>query len=182
MTDQRFLMRQQRTLKTIESRVLEEVSIGRVWRAVGGALAIALSGTAWAWWLEVMGKESPHAPNHLPTVAVAAMVVASAVSALALGLARYRWCCAAAYCCGLAAVIGIGAFWWVRTGHPGMGLSLLVLADLAAVTLTAGWIGVIVTPIERSQPDMRRQFVRQGSNARKRLLFSRTQPPGADTR
>ena len=64
MTDQRFLMRQQRTLKTIESRVLEDVSIGRVWRAVGGALA--------------------------------------------------------------------------------------------------GWIGVIVTPIERSQPDMRRQFVRQG--------------------
>ena len=64
MTDQRSLMRQQRTLKTIESRVLEDVSIGRGWRAGGGALA--------------------------------------------------------------------------------------------------GGIGVIVTPIERSQPDMRRQFVRQG--------------------
>jgi hypothetical protein len=55
VTDQRYLITHQRTLQTIENRVLEEVSIGRVWRAVGGALAVALAGRALAWWLEVMG-------------------------------------------------------------------------------------------------------------------------------
>jgi hypothetical protein len=162
VTDQRYLIRHQRTLKTIENRVLEEVWIGRVWRVVGGALATALAGTALACWLEAMGQESPHAANRVPTVTVVGLVVASAVSARALRLRRYRWCCAAAYCCGLAAVIGIGAFWWVRTGHAGIGLSWLVLADLAEVPLTLGWLAVIVTPIERNQPDMRRRFVRPG--------------------
>ena len=162
MSDQRYLV-DQHTLQMIENRVLEEVWIARVWRAVGGALAVALAGAALAWWPEAMGQESPHGANVVPTVTVALALVTSTVSALALRLRRYRWCCAAAYCCGLAAVIGIGAFWWVRTGHLGIGLSWLVLADLAAVTLTLGWIAVIVTPVERSQPDMRRRFVRPGN-------------------
>jgi hypothetical protein len=150
-------------LKAIESRVLEEVSIGRFWRTTGGVLAVALAATALVWWIEAMGQESPHGANRIPTATVALALVTSTISALALRLRRYRWCCAAAYCCGLAAVIGIGAFWWVRTGHVGIGLSWLVLADLAAVSLTLGWVAVIVIPIERSQPDMSRRFVRPGT-------------------
>jgi hypothetical protein len=161
VTDRRYLIRHQRTLQKLETRVLEEIWIGRVWRAVGGALAVALAGTALAWWLEAMGHESPHGANRVPAVTVVLAVVTSVVSAVALRLRRYRWCCAAAYSCALAAMIGIGAFWWVRTGHAGIGLSWLMLADLAAVTLTLGWIAMIVTPVERSQPDMRRQFVRR---------------------
>lgn len=155
MTQQWNLDRHQRTLQRIESRVLEEVLIGRAWCAAGVALAVALAGMASAWWLESTGHQSPHDANRVPTIAVLALVGASAVSARALRLRRYRWCCAAAYCCGLAAVIGIGTFWWVRTGSTQMGLSLLVPADLVTVTLTLGWLAVIVTPIERSQPDMR---------------------------
>jgi hypothetical protein len=59
----------------------------------------------------------------------------------------------------LAAVIGIGVFWWVRTGQAEIGLLWLIVADLVAVTLTVGWMAVILTPIEHSQPDMRRRFV-----------------------
>ena len=52
-------------------------------------------------------------------------------------------------------MFGIGAFWWVRTGRPDAPLTWLLLADIAVVVLTALWLAVIVTPIERSQPDMR---------------------------
>ncbi|MGD9517797.1 hypothetical protein [Mycolicibacterium sp.] len=55
----------------------------------------------------------------------------------------------------MASVLGIGAFWWVRTGRPDAPLTWLILADIAVVLLTAHWLTVIVTPIERSQPDMR---------------------------
>lgn len=59
MTDQRYLIVHQRTLRMIENRIPEEVSIGRTWRAIGGALAVALAGTAVAWWLEAISQESP---------------------------------------------------------------------------------------------------------------------------
>jgi len=157
----------QRTLQKIENQVLEEVSITRAWRAIGTALAIALAVLASAWWLGVAGQVSPQPPNLVPTVAVVALGGASAVSTLALRLRRYRWCCAAAYCCGLAAVIGIGAFWWVRTGQTGIGLLWLVFGDLVTVTLTLGWLAVIVTPIERSQPDMREHLVHRGTRRTK---------------
>ncbi len=141
----------ERMLRAIENHVMEEVWIGRVRRAAGVAVTLALVGTATVWW---EGRGSPHVGNDVVTVTVAVFLLASTVSGLALALRRYRWCCAAAYCCGLAAVIGIGAFWWLWTGRTGMGLSWLVLADLAAVALTLGWLAVIVTPIERSQPDI----------------------------
>jgi hypothetical protein len=67
----------------------------------------------------------------------------------------------------LAAVIGIGAFWWVRTARTGTGLSWLVVADVATVTLTLGWLAVIVTPIERSQPDMRERLADRGEQQTK---------------
>lgn len=109
MTDRWNLDGHQRMLRTIENRVLEDVSIRRAWRVAGVALATALAAMASVWWLEAMGQASQHGASRVPTVAVVAFGGASVVSALALRLRRYRWCCAAAYCCGLAAVIGIGS-------------------------------------------------------------------------
>ena len=156
MTGRPYAATLEHTLRIIEHRVLEEVWIGRLQRAAGSAFTVALAGTAAVWWLDVSGRSAPHGGNRVATVTVAVFMVASAVSGSALALRRYRWCCAAAYCCGLTAVIGIGAFWWLRTGRTGIELTWVVLADLAAMALTLGWLAVIVTPIERSQPDMRR--------------------------
>lgn len=89
------------------------------------------------------------------TVAVTTLPMASAASGFALVRHRYRWCCAAAYCTALASVVGTGVFWWLRTGQSGAPLMLLTLADVAVVTLTIFWMTVIVTPVDRSQPDMR---------------------------
>lgn len=137
----------ERMLQDIESRVLEEVWLGPVHSAVGGALAAMLCTTSVVWRIDALG--------HVPTVAAAMLLLASAISGLALARRRYRWCFAAAYSCGLASVFGIGAFWWLRTGRPGAALTWLMLADMAVVVLTILWLTVIITPIERSQPDMR---------------------------
>lgn len=146
----------ERILQDIEHHVLEDVWLGRGRSATGCALVVTLSATAVVWWIDAISESPPHASNHVPTVAAAILLLASGVSGLALALRRYRWCCAAAYCCGLATVIGIGAFWWLRTGRPGAALTWLMLADMAVGVLTIIWLMAIITPIERSQPDMRR--------------------------
>lgn len=136
-----------RILDDIEHRVLEEVWLGRRPSANGWTLVGTLIATVMLWRIDATG--------HVPTVAAAMLTLAAGLSGLALARRRYRWCCVAAYSCGLASVLGIGAFWWVRTGRPDAPLTWLILADIAVVLLTAHWLTVIVTPIERSQPDMR---------------------------
>lgn len=131
----------------IEVLVMEEVWLGRRRSATAWVLVAALSSTTLVWRAEVTGN--------VVTVAVSTLLVASTASVLALVRRRYRWCCAAAYCTGLASVFGTGAFWWLRTGHFGSPLLWLTLADVAVVVLTGFWLMVIVTPIDRSQPDMR---------------------------
>jgi uncharacterized membrane protein YfcA len=155
VADQPIAVTVERTLQDIESRVLEEVWIGQFGRAAGGALVLALAGMAFVWWLTAIGDEVVHTASRVCTTTAALLVVASALSGIALWRRKYRWCCAAAYWCGLTSVIGIGTLWWVRTARAGVGLSWLVLADVAAVALTLGWLGLVITPIERSQPDMR---------------------------
>ncbi len=134
-------------MQRIESLVLEEVWLGRSRCVVGSALAAMLCITAAAWRIDAKG--------HVPTIAALMLLFASVVSGLALARRHFRWCCAAAYSCGLASVFGIGAFWWLRTGRTGAGSAWLMLADVAVVALTIFWLTVIITPIERSQPDMR---------------------------
>lgn len=139
------------TLRTIEAQVLDDVWIGPR-RAVAGAfVASILVGTAGAWcWF----GDIPVA-HGIPVLGLVLFAVAGVVSGIALARRRYRWCCVAAYSCGLATVIGVGVLWWLRTGHHAAGLGWLAAADLAAVTLAGIWLTVVVTPIERSQPDMR---------------------------
>ena len=137
----------ERMLDDTEHRVLEEVWLGRRRSVTGWALIASLVVTVTLWRIDATGR--------VPTTATVMLSTASVISGLALTLRRYRWCCAAAYSCGLASVLGIGAFWWVRTGRPDAPLTWLTLADLAVVLLTALWLAVIVTPVERSQPEMR---------------------------
>ncbi|WP_142270954.1 hypothetical protein [Mycobacterium sp. AT1] len=137
----------ERMLDDIEHHVLEEVWLGRRRSVIGWALVGSLFATVMLWRIDVAG--------YVPTAAVVMLSTASILSGLALAVRRYRWCCVAAYSCGLASVVGIGAFWWVRTGRPDTPLTWLIIADIAVVTLTVHWLAVIVTPIERSQPDIR---------------------------
>ncbi|WP_155943045.1 hypothetical protein [Mycobacterium sp. 141] len=141
------------TLREIESSVLERVWLGSRRLVVGAALAATLAGASLMWWC---GRPVPGSSG-VPAVSAAMFVVASATSAILLVRRRYRWCCAALYCSGLATVIGIGAFWWLRTGRHSAGLGWLVLADVVAMALALCWATVVVTPIEQSQPDMRRR-------------------------
>jgi hypothetical protein len=151
----------ERTLADIEDRVLGEVWIGHRRAVAHGVLTLLLMVMTAVWWIDVVSGVSAPGPNRVPTVTAIVLSLASAASGLALGLRRFRGCCAAAYTCGLGAVIGIGAFWWLRTGRPGATLTWLMIADVAVVLLTAGWLSVVITPIEWSQPDMRRSGVRR---------------------
>lgn len=152
----------ERMLLDIEHRVLDDIWLQRGRATAGWMLAIVLSATAVLWWLDSTSVGSPHASSVVPCVAALMLLLASGTSGLALARRRYRWCCAAAYCCGLATVIGIGTFWWLRTGPPGAPLSLLMVADTAVAMLTIFWLAVIIMPIERSHPDMRRPWFSRG--------------------
>ncbi|OBC08452.1 hypothetical protein A5784_07330 [Mycobacterium sp. 852013-50091_SCH5140682] len=139
------------TLRTIEGRVLDEVWMGRSRFAGGVAAVLVLAVSAVTWWC--LGDTG--AAQGVPAVSLVMFALAGAASSVALARRRYRWCCAAAYFSGLATVIGVGALWWLRTGHHGTGLAWLVAADLAVAALTGHWLTLVFTPIERSQPDMR---------------------------
>ncbi len=138
------------TLRSIEDRVLGEVWLGRA-RCVGGrVLAAALVATA------LMGAVGAHAHSH--TVALTAHILGVAgalISLAALHLQRFAWGCVAMYVCGVATVAGIGAFWWYRTGHVNPMPLTTAMGSMLSAALTVGWLSVLMTPIHRSQPDMR---------------------------
>jgi hypothetical protein len=140
----------ERTLLGIESRVLEEVWISSGRFACGWVLVVVTMSTALSWF-----AETSLVSVGVPAVATTLLVGAASASAAALVARRFAWCCAAAYCCGLASVVGTGAVWWLRTGGPDAPLGWLIVADVAVVALTVAWLSVIVIPLERSQPDMR---------------------------
>lgn len=138
-------------LRTIEAHVLDDVWIGKR-RAAAGFVTLAVLVTAAMGWCVVGEFQVAHG---VPALSVTLFAISGVLSAVALTRRRYRWCCAAAYSCGLATVIGVGVLWWSRTGHAGSGQGWLAVANLAVVVLAGIWLTVVVTPIERSQPDMR---------------------------
>lgn len=141
----------QATLAGIERRVLGEVWIGarRGAALVSLTVVVLVASVTWCYDSVTLGS------GHVPVVGLVALIIATGVSVLALARRRFHVCCAAAYTCGLAAVIGIGALWWLRTGQPGVPQVWVIIADMAAVLLTLGWLSVVMTPIELSQPQMR---------------------------
>jgi len=150
----------ERVLARIESRVLQEVWFGRLRLIAVGVLAPVLAAAVTAWWFDLVAQLPPQLSLGVPAVTLVILMLAAGVSLLALAMRRFRWCCAAAYCCGLASAVGVGAFWWLQTGS-GKALTWLVVADAAALLLAVVWLTLIVSPVQRSQPDMRGTWTRR---------------------
>ena len=115
----------ERTLAHIENQVLEEVWIPPRRIAVFSLLMVLQLVCALTWF----GEEGGDMATRVPLIAVSAQAAAAAISALALTVRRFRWCCAAAYCCGLAAVIGVA-----RSGGCGQAHRARLLLGLASPT------------------------------------------------
>ncbi|WP_158021340.1 hypothetical protein [Mycolicibacterium chubuense] len=142
-------------LADIESRVLEDMWIGRGRRLIVVALTALLPVSVALWWTGNRSAPSVHDADRVSIVATVVLTLPVITSAAALIVRRFRYCCAAAYTGGVSAVIGIGAFWWHRTGQAQATPLWLSVADVSVVLLTLGWLSVVATPIERSQPEMR---------------------------
>lgn len=144
----------ERTLRRIENRVLNEIWAGPRRIRIFVALCIVQAIATATWWLEFAANRPGNIAAYVPATALSMLVLAFGASLLAVRIRRFRWCLSAAFCCGLAAVIGIGTFWWLQTGTT-VGLKGLAVADIATIGLCIGWLTLVLTPIERSQPNMR---------------------------
>ena len=146
-------------LRHISRRVLEDVWIsGRVRAFTLGAVATLGWGILHGW-----PDSTPHAAAQAHTawisqMTLGAFTLAAVLSLATIGLRRFRWCCVAAYVTGVATVLGLGTVWWHQTAPPGRSAgpaAWMFVGVLACATLTAIWLIVILTPLERSQPDLR---------------------------
>lgn len=146
-------------LAGIEKRVLEDMWIGRGRVVLISTLTAFLTVSLIAWWLSIRDGGPTPGANRGASVVISILVAPILASATALITRRFRYCCAAAYAGGLSAVLGIGAFWWHRTGAAQSTPWWLALADLSVVLLTVAWLSVVATPMTRSQPDMRAQHL-----------------------
>ncbi|AQT82907.1 hypothetical protein B1R94_18015 [Mycolicibacterium litorale] len=145
-------------LRRIGRSVLEDVWIGR--RAALCMLigVVVLGVDASTGWL---------AADHsvwISRVAIGLFTVTGALSSIALWRRRFRWCCAAAYAGGLSTVVGFAVVWWHQTAPqsltPGPS-AWMTVGVVCAAALTIGWLRLILTPLERSQPDIRRGSVQE---------------------
>ncbi|WP_131827605.1 hypothetical protein [Mycolicibacterium fortuitum] len=142
-------------LRAIERRVFEDVWISTKRARSLAVLAVALMATA-ATLLATGGTPAGVTRNGhwISLVAFSLFTLAALASTLALVRRRFRWCCMATCISALATVVGAGAFWWHHTTHTASWVPA-VLGTLTAATLTAAWLGVCLTPLAASQPDMR---------------------------
>ncbi|MCV7220986.1 hypothetical protein [Mycolicibacterium elephantis] len=143
----------ERALRDIEHRVLEEVWISGTRRVAAAVAATALGIAAVLHWWGTNAAEHPAVIPHVTTVI---LLLAWMVSVLALCMRRFRWCCAAVCTSWVSTVTSVGALWWRQTAQASYPLVWITVGCLAAVVLTTVWFGVILTPLDRSQPDMRK--------------------------
>lgn len=144
-------------LRGIERRVLDDVWIDRRLRmSTGVVVTIIIAAIA-------LGRSDisagPAARVPICLVALSMFLLTAAASSLAGLLRRFRWCFAAACTGGLSTLTGVGVVWWHQSGPPNQthGPSAwMVIGVLCSAWLTATWLRVIITPLERSQPDIRR--------------------------
>ena len=146
-------------LRQIGRRVLDDVWMsGRARAFTLGAVA-TLGGGALNGWLDTAAKATAQTQTvWISQAAIGLFVLTAALSSAAVGLRRFRWCCAAAYLGGIATVTGLGMVWWHQTAPSGRSAgpsAWMVIGVLACATLTVIWLSVILTPLERSQPDIR---------------------------
>nr|WP_325503319.1 hypothetical protein [Mycobacterium sp.] len=142
-------------LRKIGRRVLEDVwKSGRA-RAFAVMAMATLVGVTIVGWL---GLAAEATTSWLSCIAITLFGLTALVSSVAVCRLRFRWCCAAAYVSAIAAVAGLGMVWWHRTAPPGSSSgpsAWMVIGVLTAAILNLAWLSVILTPSERSQPDMR---------------------------
>ncbi len=146
----------ERTLRSIERQVLEDVRIGATVRraAVAAAILVAVSAILGGQFSVQTARGGPHA-DWLSVVATSFFAFAAASSLYALRRQRFRWCCVALYVAALAEVTGVAAVWSQQTGPAGALSWWAPSGVVAATVLAIGWLAVVVTPLHRSQPDMR---------------------------
>ncbi|WP_099020421.1 hypothetical protein [Mycolicibacterium palauense] len=145
-----------RALRDIEQRVLEDIHVGAVQRIAGLAVAALLVAAAAALWLVTPDRSDPSQSGRgIAAITAALFTLAGLTTATALLRRRFRWSCAAVYVCGIAAVAGGGSFWWHHTGPMTVAGWWAAAGWLAATVLTVGWLRLVLTPIDDSQPDMR---------------------------
>lgn len=107
-------------LNKIGRRVLEDVWISGRARAFTATVVATLVGTATIGWLNLTATaNAATTPSWISCLASGLFALAASVSLLAVGLLRFRWCCAAAYLSGIAAVAGVGMVWWHQSAPPG---------------------------------------------------------------
>ena len=146
----------ERMLRNLERRVLDDVWLDRLRSTAIGVLAPVLAVTATVWWIDLFVDPPAGMSLIVPTVVLIILALAAGTSLIARATRRFRWCCAAAYLCGLGTVVGLGGFWWVRTGATGPTLSWLVgAADVAVLCLAVAWLTLLAAPVQRTHPDMR---------------------------
>ncbi len=146
-------------LRRIGRRVLDDIWISRRVRVFTGAVGATLAGAAVFGWADVSDRSVTATPGiAICAVALTFFTMTTALSSIALLRCRFRWCTAAAYGGGLGMVVGFGVVWWHQTTPnaqcPGP-CAWMVVGALCSVALTVTWLRVILTPIERSQPDIR---------------------------
>ncbi|MCX8556968.1 hypothetical protein OS121_18065 [Mycolicibacterium mucogenicum] len=135
------------TLSAIGRRVFDEVWIGPARRYPTAAAVVVLAVSAGVSWSE----------SHRWVLKVIAILftLAAVASATALWRKRFRACCAALYLSGVATAAGFGAVWWCQTSPARVAVWWPLAGFVAAAVLAVCWLGVVLTPLERSQPDMR---------------------------
>ena len=146
-------------LRRIGRRVLDDVWISRRVRVLAGVLVAATAGAAAFGWADAYQRYLSATPGvAFCAVALALFTWTTLLSSIALLRSRFRWCTAAAYGAGLGTVAGLGVVWWHQTTPntqcPGPCI-WMVAGVLCSVALTITWLRVILTPLEKSQPDIR---------------------------
>ncbi|MGV0579131.1 hypothetical protein ABQE57_10205 [Mycolicibacterium elephantis] len=147
--------RVQRTLRAIERAVLNEVTISPAWRRAATVAAPTLAVAAVIrWWSIGVYHPGVHGAVGVD-VSTVIFLVAMLMSLTAVRTAQFRWCFAAAFTSGIATVTGAGAVWWHQTTAAAGSMVWAVISAVSAAVLTACWLAVALTPLDRSQPDMR---------------------------
>ena len=146
-------------LRAIERRVLDDVWIGRRRRLLTGVVIASLATAAALGWADVHARAADGTPGIAGCAVALTLFTSTAVmSSVALLRTCFRWCTLAAYGGGIGTVVGLGVVWWHQTTpiaqSPGP-RAWMAVGTLCSVALTVLWLHAVLTPLERSQPDLR---------------------------
>lgn len=146
-------------LRRIERHVLDDVWIGRGRARLTAATVSILAAAAVFGWADVRARAVAHTPGIvICSVALTLFSATALLSSVALRRSRFRWCTLAAYGGGLGTAVGLGVVWWHQTTPHAEcrgPAAWMVAGVLSSVVLTALWLRAILTPLTRSQPDLR---------------------------